>query len=90
MIMNRKLLYFTVVVVIAVATGWNVSRNMNGKAPFSDVSLANVEALADENGGGGNTCYNTITTKDGVQTLYCGTCTYISGAPSWVSGSSTC
>jgi hypothetical protein len=48
-IMKRKLLYFTVVVVIAMATSWNVSRNIS-KTAMSDVALANVEALSSEIG----------------------------------------
>jgi hypothetical protein len=50
--MKRKILYLTVVIVIAVAAGWNVSRNMSGEA-LSDVALANVVVLAQESGGGG-------------------------------------
>jgi len=42
-------------------------------------------------GGGGNVCYNTITTLDGSQVRYCGTCDWVMNskkAP--FSGSSEC
>jgi hypothetical protein len=75
--MSRKLLYFTVVVVIAVATGWNVSRNMNGKA-LSDVALANVEAPAGEDASGcsnyctsDSTTYNCYVYYSNGAVLYC-------------------
>jgi hypothetical protein len=45
--MNRKILFLATATAIVLATGWNVSRNMNEKA-LSDVALANVEALAGE------------------------------------------
>jgi hypothetical protein len=44
--MNRKILFLATATAIVLATGWNVSRNMNGKAPVSDMALANVEAPA--------------------------------------------
>lgn len=45
---------------------------MNESNELSTVSLANVEALAQsESGGGGKTCYNTVTSKEGSQVMYC-------------------
>lgn len=57
---------------------------------MSVVNMSNVEALANGEAGGTKTCYNTITSKEGSQVRYCATCTFIDGAASWVSGSSTC
>jgi len=45
--MKRKLLFGFAVLVIAVGTAWNVSITSNEKG-LSDISLANVEALAGE------------------------------------------
>jgi hypothetical protein len=47
--MKKILFLIFAVAAIAVAAVWNVSRNMNEEA-LSDVTLANVEALADSEG----------------------------------------
>lgn len=51
---------------------------------LSDITLANIEALASNEGGGdGSTdCYDTITTATAQSVVYCGTCTSIPGKPS--------
>ena len=55
----------------------------------SDLSLANIEALAaGENGG--KTCYNTITSKDGAKVRYCPSCSYVDGTDTWYALSSKC
>jgi uncharacterized Rmd1/YagE family protein len=77
------------VVAVAVVAAWNFSQNQD-EAALSDLALENVEALADGESGNGSICYNTITTQTGIQTLYCGTCTYVSGSLSWVSGTGKC
>jgi hypothetical protein len=47
--MNKFFLGGIAVVVIAAVAAWNVSVNLNSqKSELSDVSLANVEALASE------------------------------------------
>lgn len=51
--------------------------------------MENVEALASTEAGE-ETCYSTITTEDAQQVFYCGTCSWIKGGPSWVSGQDTC
>jgi hypothetical protein len=45
--MKRNFILIFTVAAITGAAGWNVSQNMSEKA-LSDVTLANVEALADE------------------------------------------
>lgn len=56
---------------------------MNSEANLNDLALANVEALAQGESGGGSKCYNSITTKEGSQILYCGTCKYEPGKNSF-------
>jgi hypothetical protein len=44
--MKKKILGVAIVAAIALVSGWNISQSMSEVA-LSDVSLANVEALAD-------------------------------------------
>ncbi|MDR1339645.1 MAG: NVEALA domain-containing protein [Prevotellaceae bacterium] len=53
--MKKKILYVIVVVAIALMADWNVSRHMSEEF-LSDMALANVEALADEENGLANVC----------------------------------
>jgi predicted negative regulator of RcsB-dependent stress response len=48
LIMNKKILCLVTVVAIAMTTGWNVMQSRN-ETVLSNVALANMEALADEN-----------------------------------------
>ena len=52
--MKKKLFYGIAVIAIAVVAAWNVNVTSKGSG-LSDISLANVEALAQE---GGNNCFN--------------------------------
>jgi hypothetical protein len=88
-IMIKKVLGGIGLLAIAAVAAWNVNLSSQSN-DLSELSLANVEALASGESGGERVCYNTITTQAGVQTLYCGTCTYISGSPSWISGKGKC
>ena len=85
--MKKKLFLAGAAMLLAAAavTGYSASSKSN----VSELLNANVEALA-RGESGGETCYNTITIQEGVRTLYCGTCSYVDGAPSWVSGTSKC
>jgi hypothetical protein len=53
--MKRKLLCLITAVTMTVITAWNISQNMSEEA-LSDVALANVEALAEENSECPNGC----------------------------------
>lgn len=89
--MKKKILGGFTIAFIAAVAAFNINFNMNENNELSAISLANVEALADGEGGdGGQKCWKTITSKEGSQVLYCGTCSWVSGTFSWVSGSSTC
>ena len=52
--MNKKIFGGIAVLAVAVVATWNV--NFSQTSGMSDVSLANVEALAQESGGG-SPCY---------------------------------
>ena len=76
--MVKKILGFIAVLLIAFVAMWNVNVNSQTKG-MSDVMLANVEALANDEGGGGQrvSCYNKIEGFQGApmeDQTYCGTC----------------
>lgn len=78
-----------VILAIAATTTFNV--NLTSKTNgISNVMLANVEALADESSGEGKDCWDTITTATAQSTLYCGTCSSVSGKPSAFASQKKC
>lgn len=87
--MNNKIIGAVVVMAIAAVTAFNLSINAENNE-LSALLLDNVEALASSESGSGMKCWNTVTSKEGSQVLYCGSCTWISGTYSWNSGSGTC
>lgn len=72
--------------IIAVATILPV-KTINKSSSLFD---ANVEALTEEESTGGEKCYNTITTAEGRQVLYCGDCQWHPGKPKLLSGDGKC
>lgn len=52
---------------------------------FSDLALANIEAIADGEGGGTSSCYSWVIEKEGGRVVYCLDCAdlenYVAGAP---------
>ncbi|MBQ3608656.1 MAG: NVEALA domain-containing protein [Bacteroidaceae bacterium] len=88
--MRRNILKIAFVVAIAMVAGINV---FNAQKPnvLSDVAMANVEALANDEGGKELTCYNSITSKKGCQVRYCPICDYLEDSTDcWYSLSETC
>lgn len=73
--------------IIAIIIGYHYY-NVNSMNDLSDIIKANIEALASipEK----KTCWDTITARDGVKTLYCGTCEYENGIPSFWSDTDEC
>lgn len=61
--MKQIFIRVVIIVAIIVTVGWNFSQNRN-EIELSDLALANVEALAKDEGsqidcgGSGNGCYN--------------------------------
>lgn len=86
--MKKKILGGMVIAIAAVAA-FNVNFNSQDNS-LLEISLANIEALANDESGTGETCYNSITTKESHKVLYCGTCTYVYGTDSWFSGTGKC
>ena len=70
--MKRKLLSMVVVAIVAIVAGYNVYISQN-ETKLSDLALANVEALADnESGGGDKTCtYNKVSKDEEKHELKC-------------------
>lgn len=85
----KKVLFFTACFAVASICAMSVNLLMSTDNQENGVLMENVEALASTEAGE-ETCYNTITTEDAQQVFYCGTCSWIKGAPSWVSGQGTC
>ena len=81
---NKKIIGFLAVIVIAVMAAGNLNVNNSRTAKLSDLSLANVEALAGAEGASTGDCYKTITSTPGHQVKYCGV-----GCSTWTPGEST-
>ena len=65
-----------VMATIIVATFFLMKENREEN--ISDITLANIEALAQSEGFiDDGTCYHSISTAAGSQVRYCGTCTFI-------------
>lgn len=90
--MRKK--FFIGMAFVALGAGFFGIRmaNQPSDSVLTPLQMRNLEALADgeSNPEKKETCYKTITSESGLQTLYCATCTYIPGAPSWVSGTDEC
>lgn len=91
--MRKNILKMTLAAAFVCAAGFTAYRAQADAPSLSGLALENVEALANgETIGshGTGTCYNSITTMEGSQILYCQTCTWIAGTKSWFSGKGKC
>ena len=83
---NLFISFLAVVIAISALISINSYSEIKSNALFYD----NLEALADSEGGG-EICYNSITTVEGGQyVLYCGSCTVVKGNPIIFSGTGFC
>lgn len=82
---NLFISFLAVVIAISALISIKSYSEIKSNALFYD----NLEALADSEGGG-ELCYNSITTKDGEYVLYCGSCAIVKGDPLWFSGTGFC
>ncbi|MDL2241286.1 NVEALA domain-containing protein [Bacteroidales bacterium OttesenSCG-928-L03] len=57
--MKKKIIGGIAIIVVAITVAFNVNVNNESNNRVSFLSLANVEALASESGGFGETCYET-------------------------------
>ena len=67
--MKKNIIKTTMIAVVAIFAGYNVYQSNMNSNELSDVMLANVEALAD-NEAGANGCYPTICKKKCKQYIY--------------------
>jgi hypothetical protein len=73
--MKKKILSGIVLFTIAAIAAWNVNLNSQSNE-LSDISLANVEALATESGTGNVVdCYSESEAEVGTTYYDCGSCT---------------
>ena len=76
--MNKKMFYGLAVLVIAFVAAFGVNASLSSKGHnLSDISLANVEALARNENGGTLDCWNTISSQGpnaSTHKTYCGEC----------------
>lgn len=66
--MKKKILSGIFALALLVATGYGVNKGMKSNDDLSDLALANVEALADNESGEGQriTCYNNLEGDQGA------------------------
>lgn len=88
--MKKKITGAVAVFAIVAMAAFNI--NVNNNDELSGMTLANIEALASGETGESGTgeCWKTITEQAGSRVLYCGSCKWMDGAKSWVSGKGTC
>ena len=84
--MKKALIALTAAAAI-VSAAFCIHRQV---ALCNDPLFANVEALTDHESTSGEVCYNSITTAEGMQILYCGECKWIRGKKSIWSGKGIC
>lgn len=83
---NLFISFLAVVIAISALISIKSYSEIKSNALFYD----NLEALADSEGGG-EICYNSITTVEGGQYVrYCGNCKVILGKPAFLSGTGLC
>jgi hypothetical protein len=68
--MNTKIIYSCIILAIAALAAWNIYFN-SSKSELSDLSLANVEAMAGESTGTFPACQKKEGTKDPGYIPYC-------------------
>ena len=72
--MKKNIMFVMATIIVATFFLMKENREEN----ISDITLANIEALAQSEGFiDDGTCYHSISTAAGSQVRYCGTCTFI-------------
>ena len=85
--MKMKKVFLLAAVAAVAGSAWLASGILRRG---DDLFQENLEVLTDGEEVLGQTCYNTITSKDGSQVMYCPVCDWIPGTDSWFSPTSTC
>ncbi len=55
-----KFFFASIAVAVIVAAGWNLNQSKN-ETELSELALANIEALANNESGGKNSCFRSVT-----------------------------
>lgn len=87
--MRKKTLFASLFVAVVCLAVFKVVGNHNSDKELS-LKLVNIEALSNDEANHGETCYKTITEKDGCEVLYCGNCEKIPGTAALFSGTDRC
>ncbi|MDD4158720.1 MULTISPECIES: NVEALA domain-containing protein [Proteiniphilum] len=75
--MTKKTILSSIFAIALVAVaGMGITKSVNNDANLSDLALANVEALADSESGGGGyyDCKQGTESSHGTREFWCGTC----------------
>jgi len=91
--MKKRILSGLFALALLITAGYGVSENLKSGADFSDLALMNVEALAQDESGDGETlsCWKNMNSQETQTTphkTYCGTCAAVP-VHTW-SNESTC
>ncbi len=85
----KKVIMITLIAAFAAFAGYNIYSGQKNDT-LSDLALNNIEALAnDESGGGTVTCYSSSRSKSGATYYDCGNCSKQYNSKG-VGASSTC
>jgi len=82
-----KKILFAFIAMLAVSIAAVLFTNY--KHDKDSLFYQNVEAIADDESTG-QKCWNTITSSEGEQVLYCPECKWVPGRHVWYSGHSNC
>ena len=88
--MNKNIKIGLLVVMVGLFVICSSNILSNRTMPQSNLLKANIEAIANEESGQEEVCYNTITSKLGSKVRYCPICDYIEGTDTWYSSPSKC
>lgn len=76
--MKKNIIRTICIAAVAIVAGYNVYQSHVEIEEMSELMLANIEALAQNEGFvDDGTCYHQISTASGSQVRFCGTCTFL-------------
>ena len=76
--MRKKVFSGVFALALLATAGWGMNKSMSNEAGLSDLALANVQALAEGESGGGKyrNCSQGEESSYGTNEFYCGTCSW--------------
>lgn len=87
--MDKRIIMTATAVLVALGAYLGANKLVT-HTELSDLQLANIEALADDDEKDGDACYNDIHAKDGSMVRYCPVCDYVPGTDDFFCLSKTC